>query len=478
MRCSTTGRKCDGYKPPPPGWYSWEHLLSVRPPPSLAPDADTTELRGLDFFRQVVAPTMCGPFDRSFWTHFVTQVVHQEPAAKYAVLSLSSLFERLRDINTQEWPVKSKHNSLAIRHYNTAIRHVVILPTATPLDIILLVCVIFTSIEVFQGNNAAAMNHCKHAIRILNSTKFNSSSELAPIFRHLSIFPFFFGGGIDTWPLPHDNFRQEEDYTKRLTKAQGSLNCLLSRTGRLVRASGQFRLGVAPQCSPPPHAVNERERLDVGLDAWYKANEDFQAKENSSPANEVKYLVLEMRWLVCKIWVNTCLDQQETSFDAYWDQFRRIVDFAARANTCDRVPSTEALQSTFQVGLCPLLYFVITKCRDVSLRLEALSLLKSLSSESESLWDSATMCAIGRRTIEIEHGVQLDVNDAIPTVDLSNVVESFPQDEMRVRDFAWEQENGQPFVEGGVKRLRRKICFFIGCPKNGVKSVYEYITVR
>ncbi|KID99250.1 C6 zinc finger domain protein, partial [Metarhizium majus ARSEF 297] len=121
-RCTSTGRTCDGYMPPPPGCMSWDRLLSAPVPasPSPCPEADDLELRGLAFYQQIVAPALCGPLDSSFWTKLVAQMVHAEPATRHAVLAISWLYENFGDGAEETWTPergRTRADDFAIQHY-------------------------------------------------------------------------------------------------------------------------------------------------------------------------------------------------------------------------------------------------------------------------------------------------------------------------------------------------------------------------
>lgn len=53
------------------------------------------------------------------------------------------------------------------------------------------------------------------------------------------------------------------------------------------------------------------------------------------------------------------------------------------------------------------LYFVVVNCRQLILRLAALLMLKVPSQPREMLWHAATLYAVGKSIIEIEHEIKL-----------------------------------------------------------------------
>ncbi|KHN94074.1 C6 zinc finger domain protein [Metarhizium album ARSEF 1941] len=488
--------------PPPPGCVSWDRLLSAPAASSLSPLPETShvELRGLAFYRQVVAPAMCGPLDSSFWTKLVAQMVHSEPATRHAVLAISWLYENFghatcgtsvhgegeseatvtttttkkKTTTTTRAVVHVARDDFAIRHYNAAISHLIGLQTSCPADLntVLLVCILFTCIEFLRGDAESAISHSQHGISLLNSGA-DIKPELLRVFRHLGIFPYFFGGEISASSALHLRAAHADAVAfDSLDDAVESLDCLLARAVRLVRASDHHRLGPGVPEQSLQTVIHEKDALEAHLDAWRSALDKLR-RGVRGPGRQVRtmtLLVLQMRWLVCKIWANTCLAHSETMYDDHLDRFTRIADVASRAAQSlpgQRAAPTCRNKFMFVMGFCPLLYFVATKCRFLRLRLRALSLLQRLSCMRETLWDASTLYAIGKRIVEIEHGLggltaeDVDAPMALPHADL-------PADEARVRDCAVEDVDR----DGGV--TERRVCFLM-LGSEGIERVYEWV---
>ncbi|KND90077.1 putative transcriptional regulatory protein C15D4.02 [Tolypocladium ophioglossoides CBS 100239] len=483
QRCKSTGRTCDGYKPPPSGSYSWSHLLRGRPRPALTPtpSADPIELRGLAFFRQVVAPVLGGPLDGSFWTHLVAQVTYSEPAARHAVLAISSLYEAFGARQLElEFAPPHDGNEFAIKHYNSAIRHIVT-PHASSgsIDTVLLVCVLFICIEFLRGDAKAAISHVSHGISLLNSSK--ARSDIVSTFRHLAIFPYSITGDAATFPvledahLPPTSGGSFED----LFQAQGSLDSLLSRSVRLVRTSEHHRLGLGPELQSLESAAWDQRRFDGDLDAWWSAfsisREGFQLPD----PHEATLLTLEVRWLAAKILTSTCLSPDETIYDAHMDRFRRIVEIATQEQATRTTTSpTKSPKFTFVMGFCPVLYFVVVKCRHLKLRLAALTLMKTLPCPRETLWDAVTLHAIGTRMIEIEHGIEV-TPDEIKTLQSMDESElALPEDGKRIRDSTLEAGLDVRKGDGGTRVVRRKIRFLVRSWNGSIEAMHDWVTMK
>ncbi|KAF7539256.1 hypothetical protein G7Z17_g12455 [Cylindrodendrum hubeiense] len=310
-------RTCDGYRAAPVGSLSWDRLL--RPPPSVTPATDMTELRSLAYFHHVVAPVLSGPFDASFWTHLVAQVTHHESAARHAVLAISSFFENFSATTCQ-----TNDNPFAIRHYNQAIKRVVT-SKAQDIDTVLVVCILFTCIEFLRGDAKAALNHTRHGVRVLNTAKTNS--KLAAVFCHMGIFPLFFGGTISEFPVL-DHAPKTAGAFQSIIEAQHNLDIYATRAVSLVRMSENYQTGIVPNDVPSPSMLTEQHHLGIAFANWGKSFARFQATRSLDTNNDPASLALKIRWAVCKVWVRSCLKQGEMIYDEYEAEFESIINMA------------------------------------------------------------------------------------------------------------------------------------------------------
>ncbi|KAK7427057.1 hypothetical protein QQZ08_006484 [Neonectria magnoliae] len=494
LRCKKTGRSCDGYRAPPPGSLSWDVLL--RPQPSPTSTCDMTELRSLAFFHQAVAPVLSGPFDTSFWTHVVAQATHHEPAARHAVLAISSFFEDFCPTTC-----RAKDNPWALRHYNQAIQRVVT-SQVRDIDSILILCVLFICIEFLREDEKAAINHVACGVRILSAAP--STSKLAAVFSHMSIFPLFFGGTISDFPiLKHGPKATETFYS--IIEAQHSLDILAARAVRFVRISQTFEIVVVPEDSPAkPTSVRQRQlrgngkesfaRLQVvaepgedqrksmldeqdclgaAIDSWGDSFARFQATRSPFEPKDPASLALKIRWLVSKIWVRNCLED-EMVYDEAKAEFESIVDMARCAASNSTTKSTNK-KFMFDMGFGPLLHFVVVKCRYLDLRVAALALMNSLSCPRESLWNAATMDAVGVRSIEVEHGIELT-----PDAPQGHAEDAeLPPEENRILGYHLEEPR-ETVGEDGVVLRQRCMCIVMPSAEGagGIRTRREWITVH
>ncbi|EWZ41045.1 hypothetical protein FOWG_01582 [Fusarium oxysporum f. sp. lycopersici MN25] len=414
--------------------------------------------RSLSFFHHVVAPVLSGPFDGSFWTYFVVQMAQSEPAARHAVLAISSLFESFEP--TKE----SVADEFAIMHYNKAIS-ILTHDTKPCIDTVLLVCTLFICIEFLRGNQEAAITHASHGVQLLNSA--GHKSRLSNTFAQMSIFPLFFVDEGAEFPLLQGDegadLKNPVFYT--ISEAQNALEHLCIRVIRLVRDGNPYRLEVTDE-PLQEWMFDEQAEAKQDLEAWEFAFERFRSRRGFAEREDTPTLAVITRHRLMKIWIMNCFRRGEMGYDAMKEDFITIVDCARKA-----AENLEAQHATpgkfmFDTGFNPMLHFTIFKCRYLALRVEALSLMRRLSSQQEALWNATLLYDMSRRIIEVEHGIDL-------SEDYDLYDERLPPDENRVRGFFFREG---PEAESVIwDKNAETVYFLMGHPEGGVMFRKEYV---
>ena len=160
FRCTSTGRKCDGYPLLEKGKDS--DIASTRPlntcrinlasNPSDAIPGDQKERRYFDFFCNQTVPQITGFFESKFWQRLLLQTTRCEPAVRHAVVALASVHERFGIAGSVSSDYEASiEGRFALRQYNQAIEHLVG-PISTrgqqAADVCLICCILFACLEV------------------------------------------------------------------------------------------------------------------------------------------------------------------------------------------------------------------------------------------------------------------------------------------------------------------------------------------
>ncbi|KAJ5090812.1 hypothetical protein N7532_009496 [Penicillium argentinense] len=455
-RCQSTGRKCDGYY-----LVSRSELSLVIP--SRIPEADEKSRRSLDFFQHVVAPVLSGPLGRSFWTHLVSQLAHQEPAARNAVITISALYEQFNQGATQ---LRLPYDEgFAMRHYSSAIQEIISLKAHYPdqLDTTIIVSILLSCIECLRGNKAAAVSHCRHGILLMNSSRPNA--ELASIFRHLSFVPLFANECLEQLPLL-TNGRSPSASTpfQTFAQAQETIDWLGYHAVKLARLRDNYRTseaGPSTTSNSPIFFSKEIRRLNVYLESWFVSFLPLKEQAETTSKYISTARILEMRWLASKIWTNCFLEDDETAYDAYMDEFERIVEIAEQSPPEEDPFWSKSPKFMFEMGFAPQLYFTTMKCRYLPLRIKALVLMREKCCKREILWDFDAMYTAGKRIIEVEHDMKLP-DDLSCVRQMIDDPPPAPTDSHRLRDFTFADSDDVDYIyeiDNGLEFQKNRIYF-------------------
>lgn len=483
-RCLRTGRKCDGYTP-----TKEDGLLSVRPRQSF-PGAETVdEGRALQFFCEIAGPFLSGATDPYFWTRLVMQFSNFEPAVRQSVVAISTLYEQVQA--DPEPRARLRDSRLALSHYNAAIGE---LRSMDNQPLVLLVCVLFICIEFLQSNREAAIEHCKHGVAILEKIGPDVPwvrEYLVPVFRRLSVFPFFFGNDAANFPNLTALESPCPNSFSSFSDAHSMMDAIFSRTLQLVRQCDPYRLGSSRHDTVPQQLLVRQKDIKVLLEQWQVLFDSFEERSmlaatpvtehfqlGEAYMKEMSRVFLSVRHEVCRIWSEMAFSNDETAYDVYIDSFRRLMDKCRPLVTTLPEGSQVTPRSPkfiFETGFTPMLFFIAMKCRCLETRLEALRFMAILGIPRENLWEVGTMQALGRRVVEMEHGILIP--DLYAPMDLPSE-NRLPSDDVRVRDTWTESSVSTRTTVRGHDVCGRLAGFFIRAEDGQINLHTEYMDER
>ncbi|KUJ17987.1 uncharacterized protein LY89DRAFT_717622 [Mollisia scopiformis] len=176
-RCTSTGRKCDGYGPPKPAHNS---AVAQRTPslpkcnPTTTCGENPLEQRLLYFFATATAPSLTGTFSSEFWENKVVQMSMVEPTIQHAVIAIAAIHQDfVNRHHSRGANYDSSLQTFAFRQYTKAISnlHNLMSTRAHQMDLTLISCILFITIDCLLGNHASAIIHLKAGLRILQNIK-------------------------------------------------------------------------------------------------------------------------------------------------------------------------------------------------------------------------------------------------------------------------------------------------------------------
>lgn len=150
-RCTSTGRKCDGYATQSD---SKDSLQKPAPSRSLSGTEDPMEQRLLYFFSTYTAPSLSGFFSTDFWERRVVESSHGEPSIRHAVIAIAAMHQEFNERREGGMDDTSNLQAFAFRQYTKAISslHHLMTTRMPPLDLTLTSCILFASIDCLLGN--------------------------------------------------------------------------------------------------------------------------------------------------------------------------------------------------------------------------------------------------------------------------------------------------------------------------------------
>ena len=433
MRCTKTGRRCDGYLDaktmaqrrrrtgPMPGGVACD----PQAPPSLFFEwASAEEKRSFHFFQHVTAPCLSGDFDDVFWRVFVLQICQHEPAVKHAVLAVSSLHEGM----TVPYLDADDRHSFALSQYNKAIaclldqmRYV----DARPL-VPLLTCVLFVCIELMQNKDKESLLHLEQGRQILSQLGRKSSlarevdiikQHLVPMYTRLSLTSWLIGCDPVAIPTPLKLLTDVPMMYDSISDVRYALYDLMDECLRFAKRTHEAKFDEIPQSTMRAFEA-EQEYLLRKLKKFNAAFSLYQlTKPRDAPPGAVALLQIHVH--TTNIWLETALSNGETAYDDHISTFSSIIplaasfmdavtspsrDYSAKATGSIAPPDPRRFSTTFtfEMHVIAPLFYVATKCRHPLIRRAALDLLRRNPARRENLWRANVMAAIADHTIRLE----------------------------------------------------------------------------
>lgn len=186
FRCTSTGRKCDGYQNKIQS--SSSEVVVTTPWTSsaicLLPQAGRDDFRYIQFFHLRSASALTGYYDSPFWSKLLIQASFTDAAVRHALVAVSSCFEAQEKSASAGQGLgaylktHSKDHHFVLRQYNNAIRSLTQRqPHSKPSkEVILITCLLFTCLEFLHGNVHSALMHISNGIHMLHEDRSTRSS--------------------------------------------------------------------------------------------------------------------------------------------------------------------------------------------------------------------------------------------------------------------------------------------------------------
>jgi hypothetical protein len=440
LKCTSTGRKCDGYEtfeaPPvkPPEIPRHKYPNSIAKLPSHF-RGDEQERRSFQFFYERTISEISGYFPSDFWTTLILPASHTDPAILHAAIALGSIHE-MHESGDVAYPKNEKDSGsqFALQQSNKAIRHLTqsmsgFAPGSG--EIILMSCILFVFLETFQRNHRAALSHLECGLKILGSWLREDSQpifredcvskpdvafiedKLVPMFTLLDVQA---SGYITTRAVHRDLLSKaagtsDEPVTiphrfLSLEEANHSLHNLFHWMMHFTQTA-QMHLSPTPG-DPVPNLPESllgkflvaQKKNNSLLNQWLDAlNVFLRDPKTKLEAKELRgVIVLKIKHLDSIILNGACLAFHEMEFDNFLLDFERMAKLAESLvkHRGQSATSPGKTSFSFDLNILAPLYHTVCRCRDPFLRRKALALLYEISPRREGVWDSEVLIAISK----------------------------------------------------------------------------------
>lgn len=422
FRCTSTGRKCDGYASSP------DRTLSESP--SKAEQMKVT-LRGvavhqvlddnvqyLEFYHHCAVPAISSTFDRDFWSRIPMRMAQTELSVRHALIALSYLTKTetgtLKD--ARSGLVATSRQKTMLTHYNKAVQHLVqrMSEESYSTEVGLVCCLLFVCLEFLRGNYDTGMEHYKSGLSIISAYKNRQSSKsitssapdlvedtLLPIFSRNMATAIIYGLPTEqVWYSSHYPKGDQECVFKTVKDAELSAHNIRNMSFILTRILGTKVI------TGEPHTKEDLQRQQDCLEhhsTWLRALEKLERESPLSEEDIVAAHFLKAAHFLIQIFAARIILTAQSEFDQHLEEFKAVVRHSRFVLDAmeKRSPRMVGAKFTFDMGIIPGLYMTACRCRCPVTRREALSQLER-DMPREGLWDAQQHAMVARRLIELE----------------------------------------------------------------------------
>ncbi|KAJ5512625.1 hypothetical protein N7463_002177 [Penicillium fimorum] len=400
-------------------------VAAVPIPLGSAYQADLTwgERWHLDFYRKRTAVRCSQYFQNSFWDGLVLQICEQHPAVRHAAIAISAHHYQREQV--QQSHDQNRDSLLALHHSTQAItclreslaRELLSRDKSsrTHKQVVLVACVILTTLALFQGDLSASRYHLVSGYRLFKewnvhedegSTGLALRQLFAQIHVHWSIcnYPELF---VEDPELFHDEHWVSPNSTvappKIVTLPSSGIDQMhhveqfvVVVTGLILEAS-PYGCHIKPASSIGRGAAVALSKLQL----WRSRLMSSLIEADGLAPDDCDALKLIALWggiIDIKLAVASSHNPNEMVYDDYLDRFQRIIKLAhaVAGSGSNDVPLSLFV---YKASVLPALLWSGAKCRDWLVRRDICSLLDEWT--GKDYWISATTLSL-KRLVDVE----------------------------------------------------------------------------
>ncbi|THV46208.1 hypothetical protein BGAL_0406g00080 [Botrytis galanthina] len=391
------------------------------------------EYRYFCFFTENTTRRLCGFFESKLWSHLMLQAGEQERPIRHAMSAIGALdlilhTKEQKPHSTVARSTIEDHHIFAIKQYDKAVKlmNTDIAERGQQLRTALLFCLLIVCFENLYGTQQSATVHIIAGIRLIEAYHHEHTSRTSPVpsdvedeiyqaFGLLEIASLSFnvdGRGMAYHMLAKDSgsscVKNMPSRFVSLPEAKAYWDLIMRRVLHLLPTLNTAQATMrgyeddnetAVIMKPSAAVIEEQERYLAELISWHEAFTPVLQKCRLFPSSRdfAGATILKLRWILCRIAINSALIPSQVALDHYLGDFREVL------NSAKSLMSHPAWTGrfTFDSGIISQIYVVALKCRNFPIRSEAISLLLS-KSWREGVWDSVVAGNIAKAVVGLE----------------------------------------------------------------------------
>lgn len=415
-RCTSTGRKCDGYKSTSDPTSQDKRVARVQQAPlkgvSFGIQYNALEKRTFDFFRSKTAPCMSGYFQDPVWERLALQASHTEPVIRYAINALGALHEEryLRaEASKSGMELSLVQTDFPVHQYAKALSGLQKLLGSgkASTNVVLLCALLCVHYEALQERFIPALTHAENAMRLLDPSQAPSTEPIEPslirAFIRIDLQGTFFIDGR----LPSLSFitsATDNELPKFFADLDQARNFVITWSSRLFKFLREMAYKHKYD-SPGFFAIEalaeaqEYEQVFLSIDRLLLA---FMQKSTTKLTFREHHGVSMLRVLAMenRIMAAASLYREATFHDRFLPEMEQMLSICRFVMDAED-PSNRLLSASLDDGMFRPLSFLAMQCRDSTVRHSALALLKRLSN-GQKAWHVDAITKVVERWIAIE----------------------------------------------------------------------------
>ncbi|KAI0160513.1 hypothetical protein GGR57DRAFT_455607 [Xylariaceae sp. FL1272] len=308
-------------------------------------------------------------------------------------------------------------------YYNRAIHHLLTQKVGNVTEstaITLLACYLFTCFEHLAGNDVQAIKHLRGGVELSRSISDinNGDGHAQPtelcttidqVTNQIRRLDIQAATSLVDW-IPADiqdtpilRLRPYDNAFQSLEEAADHLQILVARVMRVRNAEQQMCPTGNVPLPPPPY----RDMVLGQLETWSCLFRDMLRQgtfyETDSKSDPLITL-LRLQYTISWTLLSSYGPGREMEYDNYLPYFQQCVALGEEVASAHEQYSGSSMPTfTAELGILPVLYIIGAKCRHPTVRRDALRILRRHPMR-EGVWDSITASRVVERIIEIEEG--------------------------------------------------------------------------